>query len=110
MPERKPLLGKQLLGPRTGDAAAELGLAGHRVEREQRIEAPQVQRHHGAERAADGIEPADHAGAAAERDDGDAVLRAVPQNRGDVVLGARQQHRVGGLLHAGVFAAQQIQG
>jgi hypothetical protein len=38
------------------------------------------------------------------------VLRAVPQNRGNVVLGARQQHRVGCLLHSGLFAAQQIQG
>src|SRR5271166_3989051 len=62
MPERKPVLNKQLLGPWTSDAGTELGLAGYRVESEQLVEAPQIQRHHGAEFAADGIESTDHAG------------------------------------------------
>ena len=101
---------KQFLGLRPGDTGAEFSLAGHLVELQQLVEAPQIQRHRCRELAADRIEPADHAGAATERDDGDAVLRAVPQDRGDLVVGAGQQHRVGSILKTGVLAPQQIQG
>jgi hypothetical protein len=91
-------------------ARAELSLTGNLVEGEQLVEAPQVQRQHGAEIAPDGIESAHHAGATAERDDCDAMLRAVPQYRGNLIISAGQQHRVGSILHTGVFAPQQIEG
>ena len=74
------------------------------------FEPAQVERDHGLEVAADRIEAADHAGAPAERDDGNAVVRAVPQDRGDLVVVAGQQHRVGCVLDAGVLAAQQVEG
>ena len=37
-----------------------------------------------------GVEPADHAGAPAERHDGDPLLGAVPQHVGDLVVGTRE--------------------
>ena len=37
------------------------------------------------------------------------MLRAVPQDRGDLVVSAGQQHRVGRILRAGVLAPQQVQ-
>ena len=100
---------KQFFGPRSGDAGTELRLAGHLVEIQQLVEASQVQRHRCGEVAADRIESADHTGAAAERDDGDAVLRAIPQDLGHLVVGAGQQNRIGSILKAGVLAAQQVQ-
>ena len=72
--EREAALAEQSLGLRAGDAGAQFGLPGHLVERVQFVEAAQVQRHHGLEVAADRVEPADHAGAAAERDDRDAAV------------------------------------
>ena len=74
------------------------------------VEAPQIQRHSCRELAADRIEPADHAGATTERDDGDAMLPAIAQNLGDVPLVTGQHHRVGRVLHIRIVAAQQIQG
>ncbi len=68
------MLAEQLFGPWPRDAGTELGLAGYLVEVQQLVEASQIQRHHRAELAAEGIESADHTGSAAERDDGDAVL------------------------------------
>ncbi len=56
------------------------------------------------------IETADDAGAATERDDGDAALPAQPQDRGDLVFVAGQQHRVGRVLDSGVPASQQVKG
>ena len=83
VPQREAAFAEQAFGIRAGDAGAEFGDAGHLVERMQLVEAAQIQRDHRAELAAGGIEPADDAGAAAERDDGDAVLGAVAQDRGD---------------------------
>ena len=101
---------KQFLGPRSGDTGAELRLAGHLVEVGQLVEASQIQRHRRGEAAADRIQPPDHTGAAAEWDDGDAVLRAVPQDFGHLVIGGGQQNRVGSILKTRVLAAQQVQG
>ena len=57
------------------------------------------------------IEAADDAGAAAERDDGDAALpRSSRRIVGDLVVVAGQQHRVGRVLDSGVLAAQQVEG
>jgi hypothetical protein len=109
MAQRKALCAQQFLGLGPGDTRAELGLAGYLVEGQQLVEASQIQRHHRGEVAADRIEPADHTGATAERDDGDAVLRAIPQDLGDLVVGAGQQNRVGCILNAGVLAPQQVQ-
>ena len=110
MPEREAVFAEQAFGVRPGDPGPENGLAGHLVEGDQPVEAAQIKRHHGAELAADRIEPADHAGAAAERDHGDAVLGAVAQDRGDGVVVAGQQHGVGRVLDAGVLAPQQVEG
>ena len=109
MAEGEAALAEQPFGVRSGEPGAELGFAGHLVERVQFVQPAQVQRDHGLEVAADRIQAADHAGAAAERDDRDAVVRAVPQDRGDLVFVAGQQHRVGRVLDAGVLAAQQVQ-
>ena len=108
--EREAAFAEQAFGLRPGDAGAQFGLAGDLVERVQLVEAPQVQRYHGLELAAHGIEPADHAGAAAERDDGDAALRAEAQDLGDLVFVAGQQHRVGRVLDTGILASQQVKG
>src|SRR5947209_13364568 len=95
MSERKAMRAKQFLGPWSGNAGPELRLAGHLVEGQQLVEAPQIQRHRRGEIAPDRVEPADHTGAAAERDDGDAVLRAVLQDRGDLVVRAGPPNGVG---------------
>ena len=42
--------------------------------------------------------------------DGDAVLGAVAQDRGDGVVVAGQQHGVGRVLYPGVLAPQQVEG
>ena len=76
MAQREAVLAEQSLGVRSGDAGAEFGLAGDLVEPVQFVEPAQVQRDDGAELAADRVEPADHAGAAAERHDRDAVVRS----------------------------------
>ena len=89
VPEREAAFAEQAFGVRAGDAGTEHGDAGHFVEGDELVEAPQVQRHHRAELAAGGIEAADDVGATAERDDGDAVLGAVAQDRRDVVVGRR---------------------
>ena len=73
------------------------------------VQPAQVERDHGLELAAQRIEAADHTGAAAERDDGDAALPAQPQDRGDLVFVAGQQHRVGRVLHSGIRASQQVE-
>ena len=80
------------------------------VEGKKLVETPQIQRHHRAELAARGVEPTDDVGATAERDDGDAMLGAVAQDRGDLVVVAGQQDRVGRVLYAGVFAPQHVGG
>ena len=102
-------LAKETFGLRSGQSRAQLGFPGHLVEGVQLVQPPQIQRHHGLEVAANRIKAADHAGAAAERDDRDAVVRAVSQDRGDLFFAAGQQHRVGCVLHAGILAAQQVQ-
>ncbi len=104
------MLAEQTLGIGAGDAGAELGLAGYLVEAVELIEAAQVERHDGLEVAAQRVEAADHAGPAAERHDRDAALGAVGEDRGDLVVIAGQQNRVGCVLNAGVLAPQQIQG
>ena len=108
-PREIAALAEQAFGVRPGQAGAQLGLPGDLVERVKLVQPPQVQRHHGLEVAADRIEAADHAGAAAERDDRNAVVRAEPQDRGYLLVTAGQEHRVGRVLHTGVLAAQQVQ-
>jgi hypothetical protein len=100
--------GKHFLGRRTRQPGAELGFAGHVVDRVQLVEAAQVQRHHGAEVAAQGVEATDDAGATPERDDGDAALRAVRQDLRDLVLVGGEQYGIGRVLHANVSAPQQV--
>ncbi len=73
------------------------------------VEPPQVQRHDGLEVAADRIQAADHAGAPAERDDRNAVVRAIPNDLGYLFFVAGQQYRIWRILHAGILAAQQVQ-
>ena len=107
------MFAEQVLCVRPGDAAAQLGDARHLVQGVQLIETAQVQRDHGVELPAGGVQPAGHVGAAAERDDGDAVIGAVAQDLGDRVLtiGATgQQDRVGRILDPSVLPAQQVGG
>ena len=74
----------------------------------QLVEPAQIQRDHGCEPIALGVQPADDAGAAAERDDCDAPLGALTQDLGDLVLVARHQHGVGRVLF-GVRASEQVE-
>ncbi len=103
-------LGEQFLGGRAGEAGAEDGLAGGLVQVEQPVEAAQVERDDGSEAAALGVEAADDAGAAAERDDGDAVFGAHREDGGDLLLAAGQHDRVGRVLRLAAAAAQQVGG
>ena len=109
MAEREAAVAEQPFGIRPGQSGAQLGFAGHLVEPVQLVQSTQVQRDHGLEVAADRVKAADHAGAPSERDDRNAVLRAISENRGHIFFIAGQQHRVGRILYAGVLAAQQIQ-
>ena len=74
------------------------------------VQAPQVQRDDGLEVAADRVKAADHAGATAERDDGDAARGAIADDLGYFFLVTGYQYGVGRILYAGILAAQQVQG
>ena len=110
MPQREAAFAEQAFGLRTRDPRAELGLSGHLVEGMQFVEPAQVEGDHGVELTSQRIETADDAGSTTERDDGDAALPAQSQNRGDLLVVAGQQHRVGCVLHSGVPASQQVKG
>ena len=64
------------------------------VELDQRVHAPQVERHDAGEAAGSRLEPADHGRAAAERHHGDPPLRAHPQACQHLVVRTRQQHQI----------------
>jgi hypothetical protein len=100
---------EHFLGHRPRDTGAEHRFAGDLVEVQQLVEASQIQRYRCGELAPDRVESADHTGAATERDDGDAVLRAVLQGCGDLVVGSGQQHGIRSILLTGVLAPQQVQ-
>ena len=73
------------------------------------VQPAQIERDHGLELTAQRIEAADDAGASAEGDDGDAALPAQPQDVGDLVFVAGQQHGIGCVLDSRVAAAQQVE-
>jgi hypothetical protein len=110
VPEGEAAFTEEPFRGRTGQTGADFGLPGDLVEVVQVVEPAQIQRDHGGELAADGVQSADNAGSAAERDDGDAVLGAVGEQRGDLVLVRGQQDRVRCVLTVDLVAAQQIQG
>ena len=107
--QREAAFAEQAFGLGPGQAGTQFRLPGHLVEGMQCVESAQVQRDDGLEVTARRVQAADHTGAAAERDDRDAVVGAEPEHRGDLVLTARNQHRVGRVLDAEVPAPQQVQ-
>ena len=98
--EGEAALAEQALGLRAGEAGAQFGFAGDLVEPVQGVEAAQVQGDDGVEVAADRIEAADHAGAAAERHDGDALaasrIRESARPRPRCRAGSPRRGRPGG--------------
>lgn len=104
------MAGKQFLGLRAGQARAQGDGAADRVEVGEGVEATQVQGDDGREAAACRVQAADHTGAAAERDDRDALGGAVLQHREDIVVIGGEDDGVGGVLFARGAAAQQVRG
>jgi hypothetical protein len=74
------------------------------------VEAAKVQRHHRLEIAAHRVQPADHAGAASERDDRNAVISAESKDLGHLFVVLREQHRIRSVLDTEVPASQQVEG
>ena len=109
VPERETEFAEQAFGLRARDARAQFGLAGDLVERVQLVQPAQVERYHGLELAAQRIESTHDAGAAAERDDGDAALPAHAEDLGHVFFVGGQEHRVRCVLDSGIPSAQQVE-
>ena len=109
MADREAAFTEQSLGLRAGQAGTQFGLTGDLVEPVQGIEAAQVEADHGVELAADRVQTADDAGAAAERDHGDALLRAVVEHAGHVVVVPGEDDSIGSIL-IDLPAAQQVRG
>ena len=97
MAERQPVLGQQRLGLRPAEARLERG--GHRVgvDREQLVEADQVEGDDTGEALAPGDQAADDGGAATERDQRDVVPDAPLDDLGHLLVGARPDDGVGGV-------------
>ena len=110
MAQGEAALAEQPFGFRATEAGTQLGLPGHLVKSVQFVQAAQVQRHHRLEVPAHRVETPDHAGAAAERDDRDAVVGAEPECLGHLVFICREQHRIRCVLDTEVPASQQIEG
>jgi len=108
--EGEAAFAEQPFGIRAGDPGAEFGLARHLVEPVQRVEAAQIQRHHGGEVAADRVQPAHDAGPPAERHHRDALRAAVLEDRRDLLLVGGQQYRVGCVLNSAIAPTQQVEG
>ena len=110
MAQRQPVLGEQGLG--RGAAQAGLQGRGHRVgvDREQPVEAHQVERDDAGKALAPCHQATDHRGAATERDQGHVVLhRPVDQGR-DLVVGGWPDHRVGRVRPVAGAQLEQVGG
>ena len=83
VPQREPVDAQRGVGLRQPDARLEDRDPRARVDRDQPVQLPEVQRHERAETAALAREPADDARPAAERHDRHALLRTRGQHAGD---------------------------
>ncbi len=101
MAQREAVCAKQCLCLWSGHARAELGLTGHLVEAVQFVETGvgRARRRRRNLRAADRARPR-RSVPPPNGNDGDPVFGALSQDRGDLVLGAREQHRVGRVLNS----------
>ena len=86
----EPLGVERFVGVAAGEAALLQRLESGELDPD-RVAAAQ-QRHHGGELAADRVQAANHAGAPAERNDGDAVRRTIPDDLGYFFVIGGQQH------------------
>jgi hypothetical protein len=93
-------------------AQARLQHGGHRlvVDLDQLVEADQVQRDHAGEPFPARREAADDRGAATERDQGHVSAHAPGDHRGDLVVGAGPDDRVGGVEAVAVPQLEQVGG
>ena len=95
-----------------GLGAAEAGLEGRRhrdrVHRDQPLHPDQVEADQAGVPLAPRGQAAGHRGPAAERNDREVVLDGVRQDRGDVVVAARSDHRVGGVGQVAGAGPEQV--
>ena len=88
--EFEALSSEQRLSLRTGGPCGETGLAAHLIETDEAREPPQVQTDDRAVRASIGVESADHARSAPERNHGDPQVGAHAEQRRDLIVASWQ--------------------